>query len=135
MADKIKTNEVIDMSYYLFYELETEEKGRVFGINTNPTGSLTEDQKAQAIVVDELPPEEYKSGKYVEFYVNPRTKEVWIEYKDRELTPQEEIDQLKQQNSELMFAVAELASANEKDKMETQLAIAELASIMTGGIE
>lgn len=42
---------------------------------------------------------------------------------------------VQEQINELMLAVAELASANETDKMETQLAIAELASIMTGGIE
>lgn len=121
------------MSYFLFYELETETRARVYAINTNVDGSLTEEQKEKAVIVDELPPEEFKVGKYTDFYVNPRTKKVWIEYKDRELTPQEEIDQLKQQNSELMFAVAELASANEKDKMETQLAIAELAATLTGG--
>lgn len=55
---------------------------------------------------------------------------------DQELLAQKEkIFGLEIQNSELMMAVAELAAVSDQDKIETQLAIAELAAIITGGIE
>ncbi|MFX3631841.1 MAG: hypothetical protein ACE3L7_07150 [Candidatus Pristimantibacillus sp.] len=46
----------------------------------------------------------------------------------------EKVAELEIQNNELMLAVAELAVTSEQDKIETQLAIAELATIVTGGI-
>lgn len=52
----------------------------------------------------------------------------------RPITPEEKIQQLEEQNMSLMLAIAELADANEQDKIETQLAIAELATIVTGGV-
>lgn len=47
--------------------------------------------------------------------------------------PPTEIDLLKQENTQLSIALAELAQANEQDKIETQLAIAELAELVIGG--
>lgn len=47
--------------------------------------------------------------------------------------PPSEIAILKQENTQLSIALAELAQANEQDKIETQLAIAELANLVTGG--
>lgn len=45
----------------------------------------------------------------------------------------EQIADLVARNTELMLAVAELANVSETDKLDTQFAIAELASIITGG--
>lgn len=45
----------------------------------------------------------------------------------------EQVAELEAQNMELMLAVAELSDANETDKIETQLAIAELASMVMEG--
>ncbi|WP_019242203.1 MULTISPECIES: hypothetical protein [Bacillus] len=42
---------------------------------------------------------------------------------------------LEEQVVELNIAIAELGLAAEQDKIETQLAIAELANIVTGGVE
>lgn len=39
-----------------------------------------------------------------------------------------------EQIQELMLAVAELASSSEQNKLETQLAIAELAATLNGGV-
>jgi len=77
------------------------------------------------------------------YRVNIETKELEFSYPDpsepekqpvfgKPLT--EQIANLELQNTELMLAVAELAGVSETDKMETQLAIAELASIITGGV-
>lgn len=59
-----------------------------------------------------------------------------IETAPKPLTDSQRIEELEAQNAELMFAMAELASANEQDKIETQLAIAELATLVTetGGV-
>ncbi|MFJ7746773.1 hypothetical protein [Peribacillus sp. NPDC097295] len=62
-------------------------------------------------------------------------QEVYYLEETRDLTTEEKLLGLETQNNELKLDVIELASANETDKMETQLAIAELANIMTGGIE
>ncbi|UAT29397.1 hypothetical protein K7T73_12380 [Bacillus badius] len=77
-----------------------------------------------------------------EYRVNLETKTIEFSYPDpsqpdappvfrKPLT--ERIVELESQNTELMLAVAELASAGETDKIETQLAIAELATLVTGG--
>lgn len=47
----------------------------------------------------------------------------------------EQVTVLETRNNGTMLAVAELAMATEQDKIETQLAIAELANIIAGGFE
>lgn len=71
-----------------------------------------------------------ENGSIVEYLeLKPKTK-------DDEITElKEQIIGLEAQNNGLMLAIAELAMANEQDKIETQLAIAELANIITGGME
>lgn len=76
------------------------------------------------------------------YRVNPETKTLEFTYPDPN-TPEappvftkpltEQVAELEVQNMELMLAVAELSNANETDKIETQLAIAELASMVAGG--
>lgn len=46
-----------------------------------------------------------------------------------------EVDLLKAQNTELMLAVAELGISNAQTTAETQLALAELATLVNGGNE
>ena len=117
--------------FYVSYEKLTEEKALVKGYSNLEyvEKPLYPGFNIDEIPVGPIPPR----GKTVQTFVNPTTKEFFYEYFDRPLTSDEELQQLKQQNSELMFAIAELASANEKDKIETQLAIAELATTLTGG--
>ena len=59
-----------------------------------------------------------------------------IENQPKPVTPEDRIQQLEEQNLSLMLALAELDSAREQDKIETQLAIAELAMFVTetGGV-
>lgn len=57
-----------------------------------------------------------------------------VEYQDlKPIDEKTEIQILKQENTELKQAIAELGVANEQDKIETQLAIAELATLIAGG--
>ncbi|MNP19942.1 hypothetical protein D3C76_1124950 [compost metagenome] len=86
--------------------------------------------------------ESFLSAKHWRF--NPETAEIEFSYHDPNVPEPEvpvyqkplteQIKVLEAQNSELMLAVAELDNTNESDKMETQLAIAELASMITGGV-
>lgn len=94
---------------------------------------------------------DFPYGKYAEAFnnsngyrVNLETKELEFSYPNpdyptippvfqKPLT--EQIVDLEAQNNGIMIAVAELAMANEQDKIETQLAIAELATLITGGFE
>lgn len=46
--------------------------------------------------------------------------------------PPSETDLLKAQNTELMLAVAELGATSDQSTIETQIAIAELATLVTG---
>jgi hypothetical protein len=70
--------------------------------------------------------------KIIIFYLDPNEPALPDPVHQTPLT--EQIKELKAQNTELMLAVAELVKVNETDKIETQLAIAELANIVTGGV-
>lgn len=47
--------------------------------------------------------------------------------------PEEEFENIREQNTDLMLAIAEMAEADALEKTEMQLAIAELAEIISGG--
>ncbi|WP_342505605.1 hypothetical protein [Sporosarcina sp. FSL K6-2383] len=49
--------------------------------------------------------------------------------------PEVEFEELKQESTDLMLAIAELAEADAQEKTEMQLAIAELAEIIAGGAQ
>lgn len=107
---------------YLFYEIESETRARVYGVNDNPNDLLTEDQKAMAIEVTEVPKEKYIEGKYPQYYVNPQTKEVWIEYKERALTVEEQLQQLQQDNANIAMQLADAqAKLAESESKNVQL--------------
>ena len=52
-----------------------------------------------------------------------------------ELDPPERITQLESELLQTRIALAELKEANENDKTEAQLALTELAELITGGVE
>lgn len=72
----------------------------------------------------EVPP-----GKIV-VAVNVETKEPIFED-----IPKSEIELLKEENTELKLALAELAETHEQTKLEIQLALADLAESLAGGEE
>jgi hypothetical protein len=53
------------------------------------------------ILVDSVPTPDTIEGKMAVMYVNPQTKELWYEYVDRPLTPEEKIQLLEQENQDL----------------------------------
>ncbi|MFJ6264247.1 hypothetical protein ACIQGW_04395 [Lysinibacillus xylanilyticus] len=67
-------------------------------------------------------------------YINPQTGEQWYEYEERPKTEmeilKEELAAVKAENKDLKLALAESAEAQQQDKIESQLAIAELAELI-----
>lgn len=88
--------------------------------------TLTEEQKARSVAVESLPIPEKIVGKTPVLKVDVEKQEVWYEYEDL-VTESEDND--------IKLALAELAEQQEQDKLNTQLAIAELAEAVLGGAE
>lgn len=65
---------------------------------------LTEVEKNTWIKVEEVPPfPSSMFGKVAELYINPQTKEMWHEFKDRPLTLEEETILLKEEVAMLWY--------------------------------
>lgn len=89
-----------------------ENKIKVDGVYVDGTQVTT-------VESSEIPTPENIQGKEAELYLNPQTGELYYEYKQRELTNEEEIDQLKGQ----------LQSA-EADNLTTLEALAEVYEML-----
>ncbi|MFF2793314.1 hypothetical protein [Lysinibacillus xylanilyticus] len=80
----------------------------------------------------ELKPE--PNGKLATHFVNPQTGEQWYEYEERPKTEmeilKEELAIVKAENKDLKLASAKSVEAQQQDKIENQLAIAELAELI-----
>lgn len=91
-----------------------------------------------ASVVIEMEQPEEREGYEAEPKYNPDTGEGYWEYVKVELplnAVEEQLKQLQQENAALKLAIAELGITNEQAKLETQLALAELAESLHGGDE
>ncbi|MGE7946466.1 hypothetical protein [Lysinibacillus sp. NPDC093688] len=108
----------------------------VYGI-TDDNGNLIskEDIKKMGgvFVESELKPE--PNDKLFVHFVNPQTGEQWYEYEERPKTEmelmKEELATVKAENKELQLAIAESAEVQQRDKIENQLAVAELVETLT----
>ncbi|MFJ6266471.1 hypothetical protein ACIQGW_15980 [Lysinibacillus xylanilyticus] len=126
----------------IFLSLEkTNEpnKKRVSGYMYMPE-MLSEEELKLGILVDEVPQAENIPGKRSDLFYNTDTQELFYKYFDVELPPtspeqlikdlQKELNAVKTENKTLMLALAESAEAQQQDKIENQLAIAELAELI-----
>jgi hypothetical protein len=76
---------------YLFYENETPTKAKVMLIyHVEPPQELK--NNGNYITVAAMPEAEQQAGKTALPYCNPQTGEVWYEYVDRPLTPEEMVN-------------------------------------------
>ena len=66
----------------------TDDKHRITMHHSDPS-KLTSEQKKGGYLVDSLPMKEQKLGKSAVRYYNPNTQEIWVEYHDRPLSPEE----------------------------------------------
>lgn len=88
----------------LHVEKETDHRARVGGCWYDLTG-LDQEFIESGILVESIPKESYQVGKIGILYINPKTKEMWYEYVDRSLTPEEEIAQLKERMHAMQVAI------------------------------
>jgi len=65
-----------------------DEKHRIISYHPQPE-KLTDEQKEGTYEVEEMPEKEQRVGESGIRYFNPKTKEVWVEYKERPLSPEE----------------------------------------------
>ena len=72
-------------------------------------------------------PEDIK-GKRAELFYDKETKQLYYEYID---LPKTEIELLQEETQKLKLAIAESAEAQQQDKIENQLAVAELVETLT----
>lgn len=100
------------------------------------TTDWTAEDLKNGIVVDSIPEPE-NNGKIAMLHINKDTKEMWYEYVEAPLTPeqiiqnlQNELAAVKTENEDLKLAIVESAEAQQQDKIENQLAIAELAELI-----
>ncbi|EMT54219.1 hypothetical protein I532_01395 [Brevibacillus borstelensis AK1] len=84
---------------FIKFVKETETKAVVYFTHRMPFDEiygLTEEELSKGILVEEVPDPE-DNGKEPTLYINPETLEMWYEYKDLPLTPEERINQLETQ--------------------------------------
>ncbi|OXS67532.1 hypothetical protein B1B04_22330 [Lysinibacillus sp. KCTC 33748] len=101
---------------------------------------LTEEELKQGILVDEVPQAENIPGKRADLFYNTDTQELFYKYFDEVLPPtspeqqikdlQKELNAVKTENKTLMLALAESAEAQQRDKTENQLAVADLVETL-----
>lgn len=76
---------------WLFYQKETSERGRIVLIyHQEPTEEDIQSIGLPYVESDNYSQSEKQFGKKENYYVNPQTGDVWVEYSDRELTEEEE---------------------------------------------
>jgi len=67
-------------------------------------GKTQEELEQIGVLVDDVPEPQIPEGKQIAgLFVNPTTKEVWYEYVDKPLDPEERLQILEQQNAELLL--------------------------------
>ncbi|MGE7751716.1 hypothetical protein [Lysinibacillus fusiformis] len=74
-----------------------------------------------------LPQPENIPGKTYEMFYDKETQKIFYEYTDIPKTP---LELLQEETKALKLAIAESAEAQQQDKIENQLAIAELAEVV-----
>ncbi len=125
---------------FLFLEKTNESNIKRIASYVYVPEVLTEEELQQGILVEEVPQAENIPSKIAELFYNTDTQELFYKYNDVVLPPtspeqqikdlQNELSKVKEENKELKLAIVESAEAQQQDKIENQLAIAELAELI-----
>lgn len=94
----------------LYVDKITEEKCRVLGVNYFPyevNRRVPDSVIENNILVDNVLNPVEKVGKDAIHYINPQTLEQWYEYVDRPLSYEEQIQELKAQNAQMLLALVQ----------------------------
>ncbi|MGE8037905.1 hypothetical protein [Lysinibacillus sp. NPDC093692] len=78
--------------------------------------------------VSTMPQPENIKGKRAELFYDKETKQLYYEYIE---LPKTEIELLQEETQKLKLAIAESAEAQQQDKIENQLAVAEVVETLT----
>jgi len=71
-------------------------------------GKSAEELEQMGVLVDDVPEPQIPEGKQISgLFVNPATKEVWYEYEDKPLDPEERLQILEQINAQLLVELLE----------------------------
>ncbi|WCH49013.1 hypothetical protein [Lysinibacillus sp. OF-1] len=126
---------------FLFLENTNEPNKKRIASYVYVPELLTDEELKLGILVDEVPQAETIPGKRAELFYNTDTQELFYKYFDEVLPPtsseqlikdlQKELNAVKAENNELKLAIAESAEAQQQDKIQNQLAIAELVETLT----
>lgn len=96
---------------FILFEKESETKAIVTLIHympDDPVEGLPDDIKSKGVYVDSLPePLPYRRGKSVQLCYNPSTGELWHEYVDRPLTPEELMQEQNEKLDLIMISLLE----------------------------
>ncbi|WP_257216256.1 CD1375 family protein [Lysinibacillus sphaericus] len=107
----------------------------MYGIKDENGNLMTKEaiEKQGGVFVESIP-QPKPNGKMPIHFVNPQIGEQWYEYEEIPKTEmeilKEELAAVKAENKELKLAIAESVEAQQQDKVENQLAVAELAEIV-----
>ena len=118
---------------YLFLEVGNNSNRKVTSIYYNGE-DLADEQKANAIVVEDVPEPDNIPGKDATLYVNTQDNSIYYEYIDRPLTQEEQLGSLQDENADLMFqnAMQDMSIATLQDE-NAELMFA-IANLQLGGI-
>lgn len=103
--------------------------GLVHNFPLHPTHGFNKtivELKQEGVLIESIPKPEITEGKTATLFVNPETKEVWYEYEDLPLTPKDELNQLKQDNTLLKMAIIEQDIQTSDEITALKLAVLEL---------
>ncbi|MFJ7921485.1 hypothetical protein ACIQ6U_17205 [Lysinibacillus fusiformis] len=129
------------MSQIFLFLAVTEEPNKKRAVSEHYMPELlTPEEKALGILVDSIPQPERFPNKRAELFYNTDTQELFYEYFEMEPMPptpeqimqnlQNELNTVKEETQQLKLAIAESAEAQQQDKVENQLAIAEVAELI-----
>ncbi|MEQ6357897.1 hypothetical protein ABNX05_25195 [Lysinibacillus sp. M3] len=126
---------------FLFLEKTNEPNIQRIGTQHYAPEMLSEEELKMGVLVDEVPQAENIPDKRPELFYNTDTQELFYKYSDVVLPPtspeqimkdlQKELNAVKAENKTLMLALAESAEAQQQDKIENQLAVAEVVETLT----
>lgn len=89
---------------------------------------LTEEQKANAIIIEQLPEKQNIEGKVAVLKCKKETGEVWYEYEDIPITEDEKIAELEK----ALLEATTLIAIQEQKALENEQAILELTTLIGG---
>ena len=124
------------MAVYLGIEKENEKRGRITLIHYDPQ-SLPKEMLKEGIVVERFEEVKVPEGKVANAYWNYQTQSVEYEFSQRELTSDEKLSSLQEENSMLQSALTEMTEylALQDKRINTQEeALLELTTMIAGGI-